>query len=308
MDSSSLQIFLAVAQEGGVSKAAQKLNYVQSNVTARIRKLEDELGVSLFYRRPRGMSLTPAGEVLVPYAVKAMRLLEQAQRAVAELAEVGGRLNLGSLGSTAAVRLPGLLAAYHQQFPAVEINLTTDRLHDLIDQVLEYKLDGAFVTGPVNRPELVQQEAFWEELVLVTQTGTKPPPGEEYRSALVCPQGQCHYRTRMEYWLREEGMVPYRTMEFDTLEAILGCVAAGMGVSMLPRSVVKASSYGAGLAAHDLPPELAWISIVFIRRKDGVQNKAMDALCRLMAQRLEPPGVSLPEKARPGGQPQGGGA
>ena len=70
MEFSSLQIFLAVAREGGVSKAAQKLNYVQSYVTARIRKLEEELGASLFHRRPRGMSLTPAGEVLVQYAVK----------------------------------------------------------------------------------------------------------------------------------------------------------------------------------------------------------------------------------------------
>lgn len=295
MEFSALQIFLAVAQEGGVSKAAQKLNYVQSNVTARIRKLEEELGVSLFYRRPRGMSLTPAGELLLQYAQKVLRLMDEAQKAVTEQAEVGGKLNLGSLGSTAAVRLPGLLAAYYQQYPAVEINLATGRLHDLMNQVLEYKLDGAFVTGPVNRPELVQQEAFWEELVLVTQAGTGPPPHEQYRNALVCPQGQCHYRTRMEYWLREEGLVPYRTMEFDTPEAILGCVATGMGVSMLPRSVVEVSAYKANLAAHDLPPELAWISIVFIRRKDGLNTKAMEALCGLMAQRLNQPGWRPPK-------------
>ncbi|MCF8123292.1 MAG: LysR family transcriptional regulator, partial [Desulfarculaceae bacterium] len=133
MEFSSLQIFLAVAQEGGVSKAAQKLNYVQSNVTARIRKLEEELGVSLFYRRPRGMSLTPAGELLMQYAQKALRLMEEAQKEVTQQAEVGGKLNLGSLGSTAAVRLPGLLTAYHQQFPAVEIKVSTGRLHDLME-------------------------------------------------------------------------------------------------------------------------------------------------------------------------------
>ncbi|MCF8123389.1 MAG: hypothetical protein K9K34_13340, partial [Desulfarculaceae bacterium] len=72
-------------------------------------------------------------------------------------------------------------------------------------------------------------------------------------------------------------------------------VATGMGVSMLPRSAAEVSACKADLAVHDLPPELAWISLVFIRRKDGLGTKAMDALCELMAQRLVPPGWRPPK-------------
>ena len=105
MDSSDLRVFEAVARLGGMNKAAAELNTVQSNVTARIRAFEEELGTPLFGRHSRGVELTPAGRRLLPYATRMVHLLEDARRAAIDDGEPQGRLTIGSLESTAAASL-----------------------------------------------------------------------------------------------------------------------------------------------------------------------------------------------------------
>ncbi|WP_029191523.1 LysR family transcriptional regulator, partial [Paenibacillus elgii] len=117
MDTAALQVFQAAARSGSVSKAAQLLNYAQSNVTTKIKQLEKELGAPLFYRHNRGITLTPAGKTLLEYADKALRLLEEARKAVQDASTPTGPLSIGSMETTAAVRLPHLLADYHRMCP-----------------------------------------------------------------------------------------------------------------------------------------------------------------------------------------------
>lgn len=124
MDLSALNIFRAVVRENGVTRAAAKLNRVQSNVTTRIRQLEETLGTDLFIRDGRRLVLTPAGETLLPYAERLLALAEEARHAVSEN-RPQGRLRLGTMESTAASRLPRVLAAYHQRWPQVTLELTT---------------------------------------------------------------------------------------------------------------------------------------------------------------------------------------
>src|SRR5215472_5055748 len=112
MDSGDLQVFEAVARAGGITRAADALHTVQSNVTARVQLLERELGVQLFERHSRGVSLTSAEQVLLPYAEQVGRLLAEAQRAVGDTSVPRGPLRVGSLETTAARRLPTVLAAY----------------------------------------------------------------------------------------------------------------------------------------------------------------------------------------------------
>src|SRR4051812_50222091 len=101
MDASDLRVFEAVARCGGMGRAALELNTVQSNVTTRIRHLEEELGAALFQRHSRGVSLTPAGRRLLPYAAKIGHMLVEARRAVAEDGVPKGPLVLGSLETAA---------------------------------------------------------------------------------------------------------------------------------------------------------------------------------------------------------------
>jgi DNA-binding transcriptional LysR family regulator len=116
-----LKIFSTVAKEGSITKAAQQLDYVQSNVTSRIHQLETELGTSLFYRHSRGVSLTSAGEILLQYANKVLHLCAEAEKAVRDNATPHGPLRIGSMETTAAIRLPAVLAAYHRLYPEVHL-------------------------------------------------------------------------------------------------------------------------------------------------------------------------------------------
>ena len=97
MDAGDLKIFQAVAREGSISKAALALNYVQSNVTTRIKQLETQLQVPLFHRSNRGMSLTPAGENLLGYADRILELLYEAEQATQVGNPPAGMLRLGAI-------------------------------------------------------------------------------------------------------------------------------------------------------------------------------------------------------------------
>src|SRR5579871_6159445 len=105
MDAGDLRFFEAVARLGGMNRAAAELHTVQSNVTARVKLLEDQLGTPLFERHSRGVSLTAAGRRLVPYAARVAQLLSEARRAVVDDGTPRGPLSLGSLETTAALRL-----------------------------------------------------------------------------------------------------------------------------------------------------------------------------------------------------------
>ena len=171
MHVADLRVFEAVARLGGMSRAAAELHTVQSNVTARIRVLEDELGTPLFERSSRGVALTAAGRRLLPYASRMRRLLDDARRAATDEGTPRGPLAVGSLETTAAVRLSPVLATYAATYPDVDLSLVTGTTCELIDAVLEHRVEGAFVCGPVRHAELAEETVFTEELVLVTAPG-----------------------------------------------------------------------------------------------------------------------------------------
>lgn len=276
MDFNELRIFKAVAEEGSVSRAAERLNCVQSNVTARIRHLEESLNVTLFHRKSRGVALTSAGRVLLDYAGRIMALVNEAERIVQEREPLGGRLIIGALETTAAVRLPPVLAEYHRRYPAVEMQLVTGTALDLIQKILDYKLDGTFVDGSIDHPELVVEECFVEENVLICAVGGDPLMRERPINVLAFPTG-CFYRKQLETWLHKSGFIPYRIMEFSTIETIIGCVSAGMGITFLPRSILSGNLATEKIDIHPLPAEIAHVTTRFLRRKDSVESKALSA-------------------------------
>lgn len=276
MDFNELRIFKAVAEEGSVSRAAERLNCVQSNVTARIRQLEAGLNATLFHRRSRGVALTPAGRVLLDYAERILALVGEAERIVQEREPLGGRLIIGALETTAAVRLPPVLAEYHHRFPAVDLQLVTGTALDLIRRILDFELDGTFVDGAVDHPELIAEECFVEENVLLCAAGEDPLSGERPINILAFPIG-CYYRKQLETWLHNSGLIPYRIMEFSTIETIIGCVSAGMGITFLPRSVLGGNLASDKFSVHPLPVEVSHVTTRFLRRKDGVEPKTLSA-------------------------------
>ena len=228
MDAKDLKVFQAVARTQGMNSAADVLHTVQSNVTARIRALEQELELKLFHRHSRGVTLTRAGERLLPYAKKIEVLLDEAKRAAADDGAPHGPLTIGSLDTTAAQRLPPIVTAFGTRFRDVNLVLRTGTNAVLIDEVLASELDGAFVCAPVKHPDLVAELAFREELVIAAAPGVKSLKqllGASQLKILVKGPG-CAYRSRLEELLARRGLTPTGVMEFGTLEAIVGCVEA----------------------------------------------------------------------------------
>lgn len=280
MELSDLQTFAAVARTGGITRAAEELNTVQSNVTQRVKALEAEIGTALFERHSRGMTLTGAGKRLLPYAQKMAALSREALLAARDDGAPKGPLAIGSMETTAAVRLPPLLADFHRRFPAVRLSLRTAPTADLVTGVLEGSLDGAFVAGPVTHADLIAASAFREELVLVSarrwtslaelRAGT-PESGP---TALVFRTG-CTYRQRLEQVFVELGWPSATRFELGTLDGMIGCVAADMGVTLLPRAVVERSAMYGSIAIHALSPAHARVETLFIHRRAGHQTSAL---------------------------------
>lgn len=283
MDSNALKIFLAVAEQGSVSRAAQKLHCVQSNVTARLRRLEDELGTALFHRTRRKMQLTSAGQTLLPYARSIQHLLAEAGMALQPSDRPSGPLRLGAMDTAAAVHLPPVLARYHQHYPEVMLHLVTGASDDMVTQVAEYAVEGALIGGSVDHPEIAGEEVLREELVFVSSRDRCELAEEDFAAVLVYRRG-CSCRRQLEAWLAAEGRRPARLMEFGALDAILSCVGAGMGITLLPRSFVAREPFGGLVRTHAVPAPYDSLPIQFIRRRDVRPSPAMQAFRQLLGE------------------------
>ena len=279
MDIRDLATFATVARLGGMGRAARALNTVQSNVTQRVRRLEDSLGVALFERSRSGARLTAAGERLMPYAGRLDALLEEAGRAARDDGAPRGTLVVGSLETTAALRLSPLLAAYASAHPHVDIVLRTGTTAELVERVLARELEGAFVCGPVVHADLVTQALFEEELVLLSGPAQRSVADILHAPnlRLIILRAGCSYRQRLEELLARRGIVGLRRLEFGTLEAILGAVAAGLGITLMPRALVGPSWRGGRIAIHRLPKAEARVQTLFVRRRDMLCSSALVA-------------------------------
>jgi len=278
MDLTALQIFKAVAEHGGINKAAAKLHRVPSNVTTRVKQLEDRLGAKLFVRRSRGLELSPEGRVLLGYAERLLRLTEEAET-VLRNGMPRGVLRMGALESTAGARLPPLLSRFHRLYPEVRIELVTGTSGALVARVLDHDLEAAFIAEPFNREGLDLQHAFDEELFLIQPRGARPvrTPKDIGNRTLIAFANGCSYRRRLESWLGSAKVMPDRILEFASYHAIVACVAGGAGIAIVPRSVIDLTNAKKELTVQPLPrsvanakTQLAW--------RSGHQSVALDAL------------------------------
>ena len=255
--------------------------------------MENHFETPLFYRHRHGVSLTPTGKTLLGYTEKILQLFAEAEKSIKHTEVPSGILAIGSMETTAAVRLPEKLAAYSHTFPQIDLLLKTGPTAELIEAVLSYKLEGAFVAGPVKHPQLIQEIVFEEELVLISKQGFDPLTLDK-QTILVFKSG-CSYRRKLEEWLESEEFYPTRIMEFGSLEAILGCVHAGVGISLLPTSVVNKLELGKKLHCSRIPAEYSQVTTVFIRRKDATLTKALEEFLAQITIDPEHP-AALPEE------------
>lgn len=284
MELSDLHIFRTVAREGGIVRAARRLHRVPSNITTRIQQLEASIGVQLFTREHNRLALSQSGERLLDYADRMLHLSDEAMSALSEAAP-SGVLRLGALESTAASRLPAILAAYHQAYPHVSIELMTGTNDAVTSAVIDRRVDAAFVAEAPSNKELAYEPLFRERLVVISATGHAPirrPQDVECDTVIAFPNG-CYYRRVLQRWLGERRLPTVRVLELGSYHAIIACVASGTGIALAPESVLETVQHTA-VARHALPKVHSDVVTPLIWRVSG-QSPALAALRDLLADR-----------------------
>lgn len=265
MELKDLEIFQLVAEKGTITEVAKELSYVQSNITARIQKLENEMNTPLFNRHRRGMSLTPEGKKLLAYSKKILLLTDEMKKAVQSKEEPSGKLEIGTVETV--IQLPKILSSFIKKYKNVDLSVFTGVTENLEAEVLNHKLDGAFVTESDFHPDLISHEVFQEELVLISDT--RGSTLEELKEEpFLCFSEGCGYRARLEAWYKDQNITPQKVMEFGTLETILQSVAVGLGITFVPKSAITHMEQNGFIQCHTLPEKYSKIKTVFIRRAD----------------------------------------
>lgn len=300
MELSDLTVFRTVVQAGGITRAAEKLNRVQSNVTTRIRQLEDQLGVALFIREGKRMHLSPAGKVLLDYADRLLDLAHEARESVQD-AKPRGLFRLGAMESTASVRLPAPLSEYCRRYPEVTFELHTGNCDGLTNLLLRGEIDAAVTAGPIPDAPFEKIPIYEEELVMVAAAGHPPinsPRDAGSRAVLVFETG-CPYRRRLEEWFALKGEMPERMIEISSYHAMLGCAVVGMGISLLPRMVLDTFPERKRLSIHPLPQGLNKAVTWLVWRK-GARSPKLNALVEILAP--QKPGVAATGRGKANGK------
>jgi DNA-binding transcriptional LysR family regulator len=241
-----LRAFLAVAELKHFTRAARDLGMAQPSVSAHVRRLEADLGSELFHRMKGNVSLTPAGETLLPFA---RRILADVDAAAEELRAVGGlargRLAIGATPSLAATLLPAVLARFHGAYPGIDLAVTQAGSVDLVAALEEGAVDVALVILPVRHDVLETQALLREELV-VAVSRTHPLArrrtvriGDLRDVPLVMFREGYDLRTSTEAACHAAGFAPTFAVEGGEMDGVLRLAAAGLGAAIVPSLVVE---------------------------------------------------------------------
>jgi DNA-binding transcriptional LysR family regulator len=237
-----LRIFHTVGEHASFSRAAEHLGISQPAVSKALRELEDQLDVVLIERGARIVSLTEAGQVLFEYAggIFAMeRAALEALQAYSNLER--GRLRIGASMTVAGYWLPGYVADFAQAHPGITLSLISANTQTVADRLLACDVDIALVEGPVE-DERIESRPWRDETLLIVappdsalaEAGTVSAADLSKVTWVVREHGS-GTREVMNRWLDKLGIVPTRTIEAGSTEAVIQTVAAGGGVSMVPR-------------------------------------------------------------------------
>lgn len=274
-----LKLFEAVAAHNSFTKAAEVMYTVQSNVTARIRSLEEEFGTALFTRTSRKVQLTPAGETLLTYSRQIGKLMDKAKEALDPGGDITGHLDIGCIETTMALSAPAIIKRFAKLYPRIELTFTSAMCGTLITDVMAQKLDAAFVSGPVSISGLKQVKLKEEQLVLLAprEIGQLSDVlSLEQVRIIVFDQG-CIFRARLEAWLSGKGIVQYQSTTLNSIEGIINFVEAGLGISILPKDVIDQYYSKRELNYFPLGRELGTMTTLLIYRDDALMSQALKA-------------------------------
>ncbi|RAL26608.1 LysR family transcriptional regulator [Thermoflavimicrobium daqui] len=241
MELRQLYTFKVVAELKGFTKAAEKLGYAQSSVTAQIQALEEELKTPLFDRLGKRIALTEAGKRLLPYALTLLQTHDEAKKVVQAGHEPSGTLIIGAPETLASFRLPEVIQKYKQLYPQVRITLKPGVCWEMRNLLRRGELDVAFLLEPIVEDGDLNIEALvTEQMGLIASTNhplstrSKVEIEDLIQETFLQTESGCSYRSIFEGYLCENGIKVDSDLEFWSIEAIKNCVYAGLGIAYLP--------------------------------------------------------------------------
>ncbi|MFJ5303277.1 LysR family transcriptional regulator [Streptomyces sp. NPDC088350] len=293
MQFQQLQYFVAVAETRHFTRAADLVHVAQPSLSQQIKALERELGADLFLRARGNITLTDAGEALLPLARRILADADTARHEVLELVQLrSGRIRLGATPSLCTGLLPDVLRAFHDRYPGIRLLIEEGGSHDLVRELARGALDLALVVLPLPTPSpaLTTVELLREDLVVVSSPeASVPGRGRTVRIADL--EGERLVMFRHGYDLREltvaacraEGFEPDFAVEGGEMDAVLGFVRAGLGVAVVPRMVATKS--GRGLRVTPLARPGLHRTIALAHRSDVAPPRAARELQRMLLER-----------------------
>lgn len=244
--------------------------------------METEIGQQLFFRHAQGVTATPAAERIRPLIARITSLMEDIKSSARDIGTPAGSLVIGAPEATMALGLSSLLTEFSRTWKNVRLVVTPGTCEDLLSEILERRIEGAIVVGTIEHEEIHKELLFTDELVLITSRNVRSLDQLtklHKPKAIVFGRG-CPYRKQIDSLLRELG-VTAEHIEFGSLDAIVTCVSAGVGVALLPKGAVSTSTRNRLVTAHRLPQEQAMVGTSFIYRRTGCQSSALAAFLDL---------------------------
>jgi DNA-binding transcriptional LysR family regulator len=271
MESQKLKFFLAVAQEQNLTRASQKLNTVQSNVTVRLKQLEEEVGHQLFERSKKGMILTEKGHKLLPLAKDLLEKQSHIKRVMNEESPPCGQLAIGCLESFIRISLKDIIPQYVKTYPKVQLEIQTAFNEELFSLLMDGKIDIAGVVDKYNQQRFESIYQHKEKLILISNRNN-----HEELPLLILAKDCILGKT-----LKEHISSDRKILRIASIESIMHCVNAGIGISLLPKSIVETFDNYPALIKQDTPYECTYS---LIRKRGRCLNSCEIKLMELLNQ------------------------
>lgn len=290
MDTRLLRSFLAVVRAGGITAAAAELGFVQSTVTTHVQALERLTGSPLLDRHAGGVSPTHAGALL---AERAQQILDLEDRMLAELATDAGRptgpVRLCAPESVCAYQLVPLLPLFGERFPEVRLSLFPADTRTALTAIADRRADLALILEPsMNTPRADPVDLGVQELSLVASATTGLPrdrpitPAELAATGVLLLEEGCAYSDEFAAVIAAAG-TPVPQPRFGGVETVKRCVAAGLGLALLP-TVTVADELADGRLVRLLPPDLAEQHLWLVRPRSRWASPAVEAVHTLLTE------------------------
>jgi DNA-binding transcriptional LysR family regulator/predicted ATPase len=293
-----LRAFAAIAREGSITGAAERLYVSQPAVSKHLASLEAELGTALVVRDRRGARLTPTGEVLADYVLRAEALLANARRALAAGAESQlGTLSLAASGIPGTYLLPEVLARFHEQHPAVEIDFRLSTSGEALELVRSHEVELAVVGGLTLPPELQADELLEDEVVLI---GPPALGGRRLRAkeleglTWITREEGSATREAVEAARWQVGLRAVRTLELPSWEAVKRAVASGAGVAAISRVGLDHEVDAGALIILDVPRWRLSRTISVVTAREVPLTPPAERFLALLRERFAPAAEPLP--------------